>query len=168
MRTRSRKVKVSEHLHLINPVLRNLGKRGPSKTRIIYKTNLLGQNLNLYNFLVLFPCELSWVSLSPELAWITVNCSVDRNLAFQHCFGGGAICWHPLKWWRYMHKISSKNQCGDFAFKMRSNFICSKNPSWCAGLEWRTALYWEIFTAGWRAPCVPSQIALQHVKKKLH
>ena len=31
MRTRSRKVKVSEHPHLISPVLRNLGERGPLK-----------------------------------------------------------------------------------------------------------------------------------------
>ena len=115
---------------------------------------------------MLFPGEMTWVSLSPELAWITVNCYVDRNLAFQHCFGGGDICWHPLKWWRCMQKILSKNKCEDFAFKMRSNFIRSKNPSWRAGLEWRTALCWEIFTAGWGAPCVPFQIALQHVKKK--
>ena len=43
MRTRSRKVKVSEHPRLIIPVLRNLGKRGPSKTRIISSNNLLDQ-----------------------------------------------------------------------------------------------------------------------------
>ena len=41
------------------------------------------------------------------------------------------------------------NVSEDFAIKMRSNFVRCKNQSWCAGLEWRTALYWEIFTAGW-------------------
>ena len=43
MRTRSRKLKVSEHPHLISPVFRNLGKRRPSKTRIITSNNLLDQ-----------------------------------------------------------------------------------------------------------------------------
>ena len=43
------------------------------------------------------------------------------------------------------------NQCGDFDFKMRSNFIRSKNQSRRAGLEWGNIHSW---------------IALRHVKNK--